>query len=84
MGALSSGAAELNVEHRDSPNWNRPDNTPRERYQTAMKEASAAQAMNLRDCNDKRGRERSNCVREAHDLYARDMKRARDEMAHGR
>jgi hypothetical protein len=50
-----------------------PDSTPRQLYDSAIREAGGAYKESLRDCNALRGVERSRCAREAKVTYDRDM-----------
>ena len=54
-----------------------PDSTPRQLYDSAIREAGGAYKEALPECNAMRGPERSSCKREAKAIYDQDMAEAR-------
>jgi len=75
--ALHVNAAEENVQFRDPPRWGVPDRTPQARFENMKKENTNAYAQAINDCRAMRGREATDCKREARANFDRDMQRAR-------
>ena len=63
----------------DPARWYVPADTPREKYDNAMREARNALADALRDCRTNQGRTR--CESEARHQYRDDVARAKDYLA---
>lgn len=75
--ALHVNAAEENVQFRDPPRWSVPDRTPQARFASMKKENTNAYAQATSDCRAMRGRDATDCKREARANFERDMQRAR-------
>ncbi|TAK91872.1 MAG: hypothetical protein EPO06_04020 [Burkholderiaceae bacterium] len=61
----------------DPPRWTQEDTTPRQRYETAHKEAAAAQKDLLAECRTQPKAEQSACAREVHANYLQEMSEAK-------
>lgn len=56
----------------------RPDTTPEQRYQTAIREAGGGLKLSLADCRKLSAAERKACENQAHATYKQDMQKARE------
>ncbi|HVK55480.1 MAG TPA: hypothetical protein VM532_10685 [Burkholderiales bacterium] len=65
------------VEEKDPTAWYQEDLTPKAQYETAKKEAGAAYREALNDCREKRGAEKTACVKEAKAVYTQDLAEAK-------
>jgi hypothetical protein len=82
VAALPAAADEhvgRNAERGDPARWYQPIETPRQRYENAVKEARNAMAEALKECRHERRDERTRCEREAREQEKRDMESARSE-----
>jgi hypothetical protein len=74
---LSANAAR-NDENNDSARWSNEDSTPKERYETARKEAAAAYQEAIEACKvHHRGPARSKSLKEAATIYQADLAEAK-------
>ena len=56
----------------------RPDTTPQQRYQTAIREAGGGLKLSLADCRKHSSAERQGCENQARATYKQDMEKARE------
>lgn len=68
-----------NLERGEPRRWSEPDDTPRKRHATAMKEARNALAETLRECRAER--DRKGCESQAREQHAREVADARSRLA---
>jgi hypothetical protein len=66
----------INAERGDPMRWYVPADTPQLKYDTRVKEATAARAEALKDCRALQA-SRTDCEAQANSLYRRDMQDAR-------
>lgn len=67
-----------NLEKGEPARWSLPDDTPRKREATAVKEAKAALADALKECRASVRAERKACEKEARDQYRLDIDAAKE------
>lgn len=80
-GAVAATAEEhvgRNLEKGEPARWSQPDDTPRKREATAMKEAKAALADALKECRQLATGERKACEKQARDQYKLDVDSSRE------
>jgi hypothetical protein len=65
----------------DPERWYRPNVTPMDRHQTAMKEAAAALKEAIGDCREQAAATRSACIRDARDQQRKDVSVANARLA---
>ena len=56
----------------------RPDTTPQQRYQTAIREAGGGLKLSLAECRNQAAGERKVCEKQAQAIYNKDMQKARE------
>ena len=74
---LAFASAPATIEDKDPAAWYKEDLTPREQYDTAKKEADAAYRLALTDCREKRGADKTACIKEAKTIHAQDLAEAK-------
>jgi len=74
-------AVQAEVRPKDEARWTTPDTTPQQRYNTALKEATAAYQQALEDCKALKGRERADCIKEAKAGHDQDLAEAKKQLA---
>jgi hypothetical protein len=74
-------AQHMSAQPGDPERWYRPNVTPMDRHQTAMKEAAAALKEALGDCREQAAPGRSACMREAREQQRKDVGLANARLA---
>ena len=74
----ASGGSMAQSYERELERTSRPDTTPQQRYQTAVREAGGGLKLSLAECRKLSANERKACESEARANYKKDMDHARE------